>query len=256
MSITFPQRLSVLLGLSVLSVVGSGLSAQAQTIDTINTKTLAQPALYNTQPAPIPGTTITSSAALSQPKSAVGQSAGAKKTVDSEVAQIDVTPGIPTRGGSSYVGIAGNIGLDGETALGDSSFAVISKIGFTNSISARPSVLIGDDTTFLIPITYDFSILPTDAFDETFPIAPYVGAGIAIPTGDDNDDDSGSDVGFLLTGGVDYPISPQFTATAAVNATISDETDIGVLIGVGYNFTGFQLRRINSGASTQNYDDS
>ncbi|BAY24009.1 multi-sensor hybrid histidine kinase [Calothrix sp. NIES-2100] len=60
-----------------------------------------------------------------------------------------------------------------------------------------------------------------------------VGAGVAIETSDD------PDVGLLLTGGVDVPLNTNFTATAGVNAAFLDETDVGLMLGVGYNFTGF-----------------
>lgn len=109
---------------------------------------------------------------------------------------------------------------------------VISKIGFTPAISARPSVAIEDDPVVLIPVTYDFPRQPTEAFEERFPVAPYVGAGIAIETSND------AGIGPLLTAGVDVPLNPQFTATAAVNAAFLDETDVGISIGVGYNFNG------------------
>jgi hypothetical protein len=123
--------------------------------------------------------------------------------------------------------------LDGETALGDGSFVVISKIGLISNISARPSAVLGDDTVFLVPVTFDFSILPIDAFSEALPLAPYLGGGVAISTGNEDD------VGPLLTAGIDYGLTPQFTATVAVNVGFLDDTDIGLLIGVGYNFLGF-----------------
>ena len=64
-------------------------------------------------------------------------------------------------------------------------------------------------------------------------VAPYIGGGAIISTGDD------SDVGVLLTGGIDVPINTQFTATAGVNVGfVDDDTDVGVMIGVGYNFSG------------------
>ncbi|HEY9674073.1 MAG TPA: hypothetical protein V6D11_21725, partial [Waterburya sp.] len=66
----------------------------------------------------------------------------------------DVSPGRATRSGSSYIGIGGNIGLGtGDTALGEGSFAVISKIGLTRYFSVRPTVFIDDDPTILIPLT-------------------------------------------------------------------------------------------------------
>ncbi len=63
--------------------------------------------------------------------------------------------------------------------------------------------------------------------------APYIGAGAAFKTGDD------SEIGLLISGGIDVPLTPQFTATAAVNAGFFNTTDIGLLLGVGYNFSGF-----------------
>ncbi|MBD0261469.1 MAG: hypothetical protein ICV78_01785 [Tolypothrix sp. Co-bin9] len=183
---------------------------------------------------PVPGTTSTSSAALTG-QYPEAQFQGSMPKSDSQVAQADIDPGRPTRGGSSYVGIAANIGISGgDSSLGDANFMVISKVGLSNAISVRPSAVIGDNTTFLIPVTYDFSFQQAaDPFSEPLPIAPYVGAGAAITTGDE------TQVGFLVSGGVDVPLNAQFTANAAVNAAFFDETDIGLSIGVGYNFGRF-----------------
>jgi uncharacterized surface protein with fasciclin (FAS1) repeats len=142
----------------------------------------------------------------------------------------DVDPGRATRGGRSYVGVAGNIGIGGDTGLGEGSFAVISKIGLTNILSVRPAALFADDTIFLVPITLDFAQRSTEAAGRSFSISPYLGAGVAIETSDD------ADVGLLLTGGVDVPIASRFTITGAVNAAFMDDTDVGILLGVGYNF--------------------
>lgn len=218
MSIIFSKHVSFLLGLATFALVGSGLPAQAGTIS-----------------APVPGTTSTSATALTTESPETNYLAFPVETAAPSVAQIDIDPEIPVVGGSSYIGIAGNLGVDGETALGDGSFMIISKIGLTNNISVRPSVLLGDDTAFLVPLTYDFSILPIDAFSRALRLSPYLGAGVAISTGDEDD------IGPLVTAGVDYGISSQFTATAAVNVGILDETDVGVMIGVGYNFSGLGL---------------
>jgi uncharacterized surface protein with fasciclin (FAS1) repeats len=142
-----------------------------------------------------------------------------------------VTPGRATRGGRSYLGVAGNIGLGGDTGLGEGSFAVISKIGLTNRFSVRPSAVIGDDTVILVPLTFDFvpqSANPTG--DRVFSISPYLGAGVAIETSDD------ADVGLLLTGGVDVPLGNRFTINGAVNAAFLGSTDVGLLLGIGFNF--------------------
>lgn len=216
-----------------------------------NTPQLSEPEFIISAPqqsdqrtaTPVPGTTATTSAAIATVEFTpthtndvtTQQPTVTTKKSNSNVAQADINidPGRRTRGGSSYLGIGGNIGISGDSALGDGNFAVISKIGLSNALSVRPSVLIGDDATFLLPVTYDFSFQQVaDPFSEPLPIAPYIGAGAAIKTGDD------TEVGFLISGGVDVPISSRFTATAAVNAGFFDDVQVGLLLGVGYNFRG------------------
>lgn len=94
-------------------------------------------------------------------------------------------------------------------------------------------MLINNDVAILIPITYDFSFGEGPTGGLGFSAAPYLGVGAAISTG------GGSSVGLLLTGGVDVPLSRDFTATAAVNAAVTGQAAVGILIGVGYNFAGF-----------------
>ncbi len=185
---------------------------------------------------PVPGTSSTSSASLNaQYPSSNTQTtrANLSPSISSELAQADIDFGGSTRGGSSYIGVAGNLGLGGDSALGDGNFMIISKIGVTDILSIRPSVVLGDDTVILAPVTYDFSFESSDPFSEALPFSPYVGAGVAVATGDD------SELSFLVTGGVDVPLTDKLTATAAINAAFFDETDLGVSVGVGYNFRGF-----------------
>ncbi|MBN3940240.1 MAG: fasciclin domain-containing protein [Nostoc sp.] len=144
----------------------------------------------------------------------------------------DVNVGRSTRGGRSYIGVGGNIGLSGDdTALSDTNFTVISKLGLTNNISVRPSVIFGDDTIFLVPVTLDFSPRRAGSVGErTFAISPYIGAGVAIEANAD------TDIGLLLTGGVDVPLGSKLTLTGGVNAAFVDDTDVGLQLGIGYNF--------------------
>lgn len=145
-----------------------------------------------------------------------------------------IVPGRATRSGSSYIGVGGNIGIgSGDTALGSGSFAILSKIGLTRSFSVRPSLLINDDVTILLPVTYDFRFGEGPTGGLGFSAAPYIGIGPAISTGD------GVSADLLLTGGIDIPIGTRFTATAAVNATVTGNPAVGVLLGIGYNFAGF-----------------
>jgi hypothetical protein len=133
-----------------------------------------------------------------------------------------------TRSGSSYFGVGGNFGITGNSNLGGTSLALISKLGFSEFLSARPSILLlRDAATILIPVTYDFSPQRTLG---NLDIAPYFGAGIAVNTGND------TRVGALLTTGLDVPLSTNFTVNVAANLAFLRTTDFGILVGVGYNF--------------------
>jgi len=184
---------------------------------------------------PMPGTVSTSAAHLTEQPRIAPLPEVSSEQADTSVAQNleNIEPGRATRGGRSYIGIGGNLGLSGGTGIGQGGFLINSKIGLTRNISARPSVIIGDDTDFLIPLTYDFVLESADPF-QPIPFAPFVGGGIAFSTDGDNN------VGFLLTGGADFPLSRQFVANATVNAGFfGDTTSIGIAIGVGYQFSGF-----------------
>lgn len=177
---------------------------------------------------PIPGTPETSATELqletapSQPETAT-----TPETEEATVAQV-ITPGRATRGVPSYIGIGGNIGFGGRTALGRGNFVITSKVGLTNNFSARPGIVVGRRPTILLPVTVDFPIL--NPLGDRVAIAPFVGGGMAISTG------GGSSVRAVAMGGVDIPITNQFTATASANAAFFRRPEIGVILGVGYNF--------------------
>jgi hypothetical protein len=133
-----------------------------------------------------------------------------------------------TRSGPSYIGVAANFGLTGNSDLGGQSLVIISKFGLNETMSIRPSALIlGESATFLLPVTYDLE--PQQAFGN-FRFSPYVGAGIAISTG------SSSSYGAMITGGIDIPWTSTFTINVTANVAFLDTTDFGVLVGLGYNF--------------------
>ena len=251
------KQISTVIGIATVAVLAGGLSAQAQTANsdptqdtkvstsaaalrneptnsvvaqvdpayptTQPTTPTAEPTYPSTQPA-----TPTTEPPATTPETTPTQTTPTQQTPGA------IEPGRATRGGFSYVGVGGNIGLaGGETALGVGNFTVISKIGLTEAVSARPAVVIGDDTTILIPLTYDFTIQPTGAATEVISgFSPYVGGGLAIATG------SNSDVGPMVTAGADVPIGSQFTANAGVNVGFFDSTSVGLTVGVGYNFDG------------------
>jgi hypothetical protein len=175
------------------------------------------------EPTDIPATDIPATEANSET---------AALETETPIAQV-LSPGQPTRSGPSYIGAGGNIGFGGSTGIGRGNFALFSKLGLTNNFSLRPAAFIGDRTTFLVPVTLDF---PTGALiDDAVPfsIAPYAGGGIGVSTGDD------SRVRPVIVAGVDAPVSSQFTATAGVTVGFFRNTEVGLLLGIGYNFGGF-----------------
>lgn len=151
-----------------------------------------------------------------------------------EVAQADITPGRATRSSPSYFGVAGNLGVRGDTTLSESNPTIFSKVGLTNNLSVRPSAVIGDNAVFLVPLTVDLPVgieLPVGGTPENRPsVVPYLGGGLALSTARD------STIGGLLSGGIDVPFASDFTANAGVNVGFIDRTDVGVLLGIGFNF--------------------
>lgn len=196
--------------------------------------------------SPVPGTTLTSAAnLLGQPVTNSNSRTSTSTTENSttsnsrtkkgtQVAQYEIEPGRETRSGSSYVGAGGNIGLTGESGIGENGFALFSKIGLTRVLSVRPMVVFAGDTDFIIPVTYDFAIA-AEPF-QRINLAPFVGIGAIITT------NSERNAGLALMGGVDIPITDNFTAVGSVTLGFVDTTSVGILLGVGYNFgQGFRF---------------
>ena len=211
------------IGVTVFTIIFGGQMVQAETIPrpnefNNNQQTTRQSAAETTNSNNFPNT----SAADLNPQSTNPQ------TLKITQSNFEVEPGTATRSSSSYIGIGGNIGLSGDTTIGNGAFAVISKIGLTDYLSARPSALIDDDAVFLLPVTFDFS--GDEVPNAEFSIAPYLGGGLAISTGRDDT------IGPLISGGLDIPLSSEFTANAGANISFINDTDVGLLLGVGYNF--------------------
>ncbi|MEC4894239.1 MAG: hypothetical protein SAL07_13735 [Oscillatoria sp. PMC 1051.18] len=183
---------------------------------------------------PTPGTVATSVEAFRQAPVPAPVSQTAPPTKNTPIAQTSIEPGRLTQGNISYVGVGFNIGFsDEDTGIGDGGFAINGKIALSNNLSVRPAAIIGDETDFIIPITYDFTIRGEDPFEPII-FKPYVGGGVAFSTGDNDN------VGFVLSGGVEYQLTREFVANANLNVGfIEDSTAVGLLLGVGYIFPGF-----------------
>jgi uncharacterized surface protein with fasciclin (FAS1) repeats len=164
------------------------------------------------------------------PPNLTSQQPGTPTPTPGEPTPGEVAPRRTVLGGPSYIGAGGNIGLTGNNSLSIGNFSVISKFGLTRNISVRPSAIFGDETLVLVPVTLDFASQPNPVTGQQFPVSPFIGGGVAIDTSGD------TEVAFMATGGVDIPIANRFTLTGSVNAAFFDETSVGVILGVGYNF--------------------
>ena len=138
---------------------------------------------------------------------------------------------IPTR---SYGGLGGNIGLGGEdTALGDGGFSLVGRTAFTKNISLHSSTVFGDDNVGAFALTFGIPIYSSERELEL--VYPFVGGGIAV-----EDFFGDFEVDGLITTGVDVPILERVTGTVRLNLGFAeDDTDVGLILGVGYNFSIF-----------------
>ncbi len=137
----------------------------------------------------------------------------------------------------SYLGIGGSLGLV-EDIYGDfGAFAVTSKLRLLSIInseeggadlSVRPSMIIGSDVTFAVPVTVDLRLPPLFKSIGANAFVPYFGPGFTLST-------EGSVFYFLMSAGLDIPIG-KFTANTQLNVGFLDETAFGLTLSVGYNF--------------------
>lgn len=136
------------------------------------------------------------------------------------------------RSPNSYIGIGGAIGVNGNTtSLGSGGLTVVSKLRFTDNLSLHDAtVLFGREAaTSMIILSADFPIRNSEG--KTI-AAPFIGGGAQLRYAD------GLFVSPAVSGGVDIPMSSNFTGTVRLNAGFpSNRTaDVGVIIGAGYTF--------------------
>lgn len=127
-----------------------------------------------------------------------------------------------------YVGVAGNIGIigSGKSAVGDFGFNIISKVSLGPRFAVRPMVQFSeDDFNITLPVTFNFNPVELGRFS----MYPSLGGGV----------DFGDDIGLLINGGIDVPISRDFTLNSQVNWRVTEDTGLGISLGVGYNFPVF-----------------
>jgi hypothetical protein len=140
---------------------------------------------------------------------------------------------VPPPSAKSYIGIGGTIGLSGSnTALGTGGLAILSRKVFNDLLSIHSNNVVFGSA---IPsssnaLTLNFPI--RDSTTQEIVVSPFLGAGIQLRHID------GLYISPLAVGGVDIPLNKSLTGTIRVEAAFPNtgNTDMGVSIGLGYNF--------------------
>lgn len=132
----------------------------------------------------------------------------------------------------NYLGIGGNIGVSGSSkGFSEGGVVVTMKTDLSERLSVRGITSFGGsiiDNT--LALTANF---PVKTASGRVQLVPYVGGGVLLRSKSNLQD---LFVRGLVTGGIDVPLSSRFTATAAVNVGFIENTDVGVQLGVAYNF--------------------
>jgi hypothetical protein len=131
-----------------------------------------------------------------------------------------------------YVGISGTIGVSGVgEGLSHGGITIFQKNDLSDSLSIRGSNIFGgdkNDSTFALTVNF-----PVKTSSGQVKFVPFIGGGMLVRAKSNFED---INVRGLVTGGIDIPLSRRFTATTAVNVGLFQQTEVGVQLGIGYNF--------------------
>jgi hypothetical protein len=133
---------------------------------------------------------------------------------------------------NGYLSIGAGIGLGGNTtALSTGGVAILTKVRFSDNFSLHDATIVfgGRPPTSMIIVSADFPI--RNGAGQTI-ISPFIGGGAMLRY------DRGLSISPAISGGLDIPVSKNFTGTVRVNAGFPDnrQADVGLLAGIGYNF--------------------
>jgi hypothetical protein len=154
--------------------------------------------------------------------------------VNTQPVAAESVPASPNDGyqNNGYISIGSAIGLGGNTtALGTGGVAILTKVRFSDNLSLHDATILFGSTppTSMIIVSADFPIR-NDA-GQTI-VSPFIGGGAMLRY------DRGLSISPAISGGIDLPISKNFTGTVRLNAGFpsNGNADVGLLAGVGYNF--------------------
>ncbi|NEO84914.1 MAG: hypothetical protein F6J87_11760 [Spirulina sp. SIO3F2] len=140
----------------------------------------------------------------------------------------------------SYIGAGAGIGVNGNTQLSQGSAVVNAKIALNSSLSLRPAVWFANQVAITLPLSYDIHLSGSDPF-EPARFHPFIGGGLIFTVDSDTSatDNAEDNVGPMLMGGMDVRLSDEWVFNTSANfGFIDDRTEIGIILGVGYVFSG------------------
>jgi hypothetical protein len=131
-----------------------------------------------------------------------------------------------------YIGISGTIGVSGVgEGLSHGGITIFQKNDLSDFLSIRGSNIFGGDKNdSTLALTVNF---PVKTSSGQVKLVPFIGGGMLLRAKSGFQD---INVRGLVTGGIDIPLSRRFTATTVVNVGLFEKTEMGVQLGVGYNF--------------------
>jgi hypothetical protein len=213
--------------------------AQATTAPSAQVTSVSQ--LSNVQPAALNATdTPTPKASVQKPNAQQMPKEGVKGTAAALLAQTASEPKPKASPLSSYTGIGGDIGLTGHrSALGSGGLAILGKTRLTDNLSLHTATVVFGSRTATSTYALTFGTAIKNKLTGQVIAFPFLGGGVALRN------INGLRAAPLISSGVDVPIARRFTATARLNVGFFPDgrTDVGLLIGVGYNFSLFSLFR-------------
>jgi succinyl-CoA synthetase beta subunit len=132
----------------------------------------------------------------------------------------------------NYIGITGNIGVTGSgEGLSQGGITIIRKNDLNDSLSIRGINVFGgekNDSTFALTVNF-----PVKTSSGEVKLVPFIGGGMLLRSKSLFEDVT---VRGLVTAGIDIPLSRKFTATSVLNVGLFQQTEVGVQLGVAYNF--------------------
>ncbi|MBW4510434.1 MAG: hypothetical protein KME64_28545 [Scytonematopsis contorta HA4267-MV1] len=132
----------------------------------------------------------------------------------------------------NYIGVGGTIGVSGSgEGLSHGGLTIINKRDLNDFLSVRGTTVFGgDQNDSTLALTVNF---PVRTSSGQIQLVPFLGGGMLVRSQSNFEN---INIRGLLTAGIDVPLSRRFTATTMVNVGLFQNTEVGVQLGLGYNF--------------------